>query len=118
MTKALDEAVARRPPHGSGTTDSAPNRAISKTAVGSASSAATPVGLTPNSGTGAYFTFVSTGDAHIRFGAANVAAATTSDYLLRAGTPDEWWCESNEDAYFTILRDTADGSLYWYRSGG
>lgn len=117
MTKALDEAVARRPPHGSGTSDSAPSRAVSKVAVGSASSAATPIGLATN-GTGAYFTFVSSGDAHIRFGGANVAAATANDYLLRAGIADEFWCEANEDGYFTVLRDTADGSLYWYRSGG
>lgn len=117
MTKALNEAVARRPPHGSGTTTSNPNRAVTKTAVGSASTAAVPVGLTAP-GTGAYFTFISSGDAHIRFGPAAVAAATVSDALLRAGQAEEFWCEYNEDSHFTCIRDTADGSLYWWRSGG
>lgn len=115
MTKALSEAVARRPPHGSGTTTSNPNRAVTKTAIATASTAAVPLGLSPN-GSGAYFTFVAIGDTHIRFGPAAVAAATASDYMMRAGSIEEWWCESNEDSHFTAIRDSADGSLYWWRS--
>jgi len=117
MTKAFSEAVARRPPHGSGTATSSPNRAVTKTASASASTAATSLGLEVN-GSGAYFTFAATQDAHIRFGRASVAAATSSDYLLRAGVAEEWWCEGNEDTHFTAIRDATDGSIYWYRSGG
>lgn len=117
MTKALSEAVARRPPHGAGTSTSNPNRACGKVAISAASSAATPIGLSPN-GSGAYFTFVASSDTHVRFGPSTVAAATANDYLMRAGVAEEFWCESNEDTHLTALRDTADGGLYWYRSGG
>lgn len=117
MTKALTEAIARRPPHGSGTTTSDPNRAVTKTSVTSASTAAIATGASAN-GTGIYITLVCSQDAHIRFGPAAVGAATTSDYLLRSGIAEEFWCEGNEDTHFRVIRDAVDGSLYHWRSGG
>jgi hypothetical protein len=117
MTKALSEAVARRPPHGASTTTSSPNRAVTKTATTNTTTAAVSLGLSAN-GSGAYFTFAASQDAHIRFGPSTVAACTTGDYLLRAGVAEEFWCESNEDTHFTAIRDAADGSIYWWRSGG
>lgn len=111
-SRAFDEAVARRPPHGNGVTGDA--RACGRVAITSTTLAATALGF---GGSGAYYTFVSSADSHIRFGRSNVAAATTSDYLMRAGQPEEFWCEASEDSHFTAIRDTADGALYYYRSG-
>jgi hypothetical protein len=114
MTKALAEAIARRPPRGNATSDVGANNTV---ATAAASTAAQSLGqVSPGNGSGFYVTMVCTQDAHIRFGISTVAAATASDYLLRAGIGEEFWCESSDDTHFRVIRDTADGTLHWYRS--
>lgn len=112
MTKALAEAISRRPPRGNATGDVGANNTVAVTA---ASSTWTSLGLVQN-GSGFWVTLVCSQDAFIRFGASNIGAATTSDWLLRAGVAEEYWCESNDDAGFRAIRSTTDGTLYWYRS--
>jgi len=89
--------------------------ANNRVAVGAASSVAQALGQSAN-GSGFFVTMVCTADAHVRFGLSNVAAATTNDYLLRAGQAEEFWCESSDDTHFTVVQDSAGGALYWYRS--
>lgn len=112
MTKAFSEAIARRPPRGQGTGEDGANNTV---AVTSASTAAQSLGQVQN-GSGFWVTMVCTQDAHVRFGISTVGASTTSDYLLRAGVAEEFWCESNLDTHFRVIRDTADGTLHWFRS--
>jgi hypothetical protein len=114
MTKALTEAVARRPPRGNASGDVGANNTV---AITSASVAAQSLGqASPANGSGFYVTMVCSQDAHVRFGTSAVAAATTSDWLLRAGVAEEFWCESNDDTHFRAIRDAVDGTLYWFRS--
>lgn len=112
MTKAFSEALARRPPRGTGVTDLG---AANRVAVGAASSPVQALGQSPN-GSGFFVTMVCTADAHVRFGLVGVLPAVSSDYLLRAGQAEEFWCESSEDTHFTVIQDAAVGLLYWYRS--
>lgn len=104
MTKAFSEAVARRPPRGNGTGEMGEAFA--------AAGGATPVPLPmPVNGSGAWWTFKPAANGNIRFGRANVAAATASDYPLAAGIPEEWWCEAGEDSHFC-----SSGAVIFYRS--
>jgi hypothetical protein len=107
LTKAFAEAVARRPPRGIGP------GAARRLAVSGTSTPALPLGFGDNS---FFITIVSTQDAHIRFGASDVAAATATDWPLRAGQAEEFWCEANEDTHFTVIQDAVGGFVYWYRS--
>lgn len=114
MTKAFSEAIARRPPRGANAAQV--DGGAQTLAVTSASSASTTLNQVAN-GSGYWVTMVCTQDCHIRFGVTgSVGNATTSDYLMRAGVAEEWWVESNLDQAFTVIRDTSDGTLYWYRS--
>lgn len=115
MTKALAEAVARRPPRGNATGDVGANNTV---ATSAASSAAQSLGqVSPGNGSGFYVTMVCSQDAHIRFGLITVGPATASDYLMRAGVAEQWFIVNPEDVAFRIIRDTADGTLYYWRSG-
>ncbi len=51
-------------------------------------------------------------DAHIRFGPSTVTAAVTTDWPLWARVPQIFDIKS-ANHYFTAIRDSADGSLYW-----
>jgi hypothetical protein len=113
MTKALAEAIARRPPRGNGTGEAGANFSLAVTVASSSAQTIPQV----KGGSGAFFTFVCSEDCCIRFGGANISSATAFDYLMRAGQSEEWWCEANEDLFFCVIRAGAtDGSLDWYRS--
>lgn len=116
MATSFNEAAGRTCPHGNGSGEMGQCYA---TPVTAASSAAVALVQPTGNGSGFYCTFISTVDAHIRFGYVSVGAATQSDYLLRANIPDEWYCEKSSETHFRLLRDTAataDGVLYHYRS--
>lgn len=112
MTKALAEAISRRPPRANASGEVGANNTVAVTAV---SSAFTSLGLVQN-GSGFWVTLVCSQDAFIRFGGSSIGLATTSDWFLRAGVAEEYWCESNEDTGFRVIRSTTDSTLYWYRS--
>ena len=64
-----------------------------------------------------WFSFVADQDVHIVFGDANVAAATTSRRRLFAGQEYQWECTPSRETHFRVIRNSADGTLYWGRSG-
>lgn len=110
--KGFPEAIMRRPPRANGSGEVGACSTVNTT---SGSTSAQALNM-PLNGSGAWFTFVCSQDAHIRFGLSTVGNAGLTDWLLRAGVAEEFWCESNIDTHFKATRDTADGTLYWYRS--
>lgn len=114
MSPGQSQAVAKRPPHGAGTTHPLRTVSLSFTAVSSAATSAVPDGF---DNTGCWVTFSSSTDCFIRFGRqTDVGSATSSDFGMTAGTQYDWWIAQNEDAYFTVIRSTADGVLKRNRS--
>lgn len=84
--------------------------------VTSSSSSATALSIT--NGQPQYVSFISSTDCHIKFGGSTVSAAAT-DYLLKAGVEKTFLIPGtryNAITHFAVIRDTADGTIYWYQS--
>lgn len=95
--------------------------APTKTATGAASSAAIPVypGATDVGGfwlTVVFENAVATEVAHIRFGQSNVGPATVNDWPLFVGAREEFWIQTAEDGFYTVLGTAAAGAVYSFRS--
>jgi hypothetical protein len=84
----------------------------------SSSTAATLTGASSECGdaNGAWYTFVCSQACHIIFGDANVAVSTTSQMLYPPNVPIDIWLSVKLETHLRVIRDTADGSLYWYKS--
>src|SRR6201991_4697966 len=102
-------AIAKRPPHALG---SGYATQVEKTAFTAVSATAIPVATLGVPMAGCWFSFVSSADCFIIFGRADVPAATAANgYPLLAGVEYNWWINDTEDAFFSVIRSTADGSL-------
>lgn len=113
MSEGQPQAITKRPPHGSGTSE--PNRAVSVTVTATSTAAISCVPDGYEWG-GAWVTFVPEVDVYIRFGDINVLAATASDVKLTAGNAEPFWICRPEDAYFRMIRVASDGPVKRYRS--
>lgn len=117
MAVGLTEAILRRPPRGAASAQDGQNHVT--TVVAASTTALVLPTLAPTSG-GCWVTFVSTSDCFIRFGytagTTPVGSATTSDYFMAAGVEEEFWISFPDDASFSVIRSTADGNLYRFRS--
>lgn len=68
-------------------------------------------------GTGKYIVyFIPTQNCYIKFGTSGVAAATSSDWPLVANQMVRFVI-SNDSNYFTVIRNSADGTLDWFVVG-
>ncbi|MBN1237426.1 MAG: hypothetical protein JXB36_02940 [Gammaproteobacteria bacterium] len=117
--QGLQQAIMRRPPRGNGTGERGENFTTPIVAASTTNVAVLPTGA-PTSG-GCWVTFKATVDCFIRWGRAaspTVAAATTSDYPLTADQEEEFWITFPDDANFSVIRETADGTLNRFRSDG
>ena len=61
-------------------------------------------------------TFLPTQNCFIKFGNASVAAATSSDWPLVANVSVDFEV-SDDSSYFTVIRNSADGTLDWFVRG-
>jgi len=109
-------AIAKRPPHASGSTETdgsadpiAIEPTVAVTAVSTAAalvlSGGIPIG-------GCWVTFVADTDCFIHFGPSSSlpAASSTVSWPLAAGVEKDYWC-NEKDQYFRVIRKTADGIL-------
>lgn len=115
MSAGQAEAIKKTPPAGNGSGDvgacmTTPVVVGSTTGVAVNSVTALPPFLA-----GQWYTFIVTANAHIRFDDAAVGAAIATDYLMVANVEYDWFID-NSSAFFSIIRDTADGVLYRYQS--
>jgi hypothetical protein len=104
----------RRPPRAAASGEQGENF-TSPIVVGSTTNVAVLPTNPPTSG-GCWVTFKATSDCFIRFGRLGVGAATSSDYLLTANQEEEFWITFPDDANFSVIRATADGTLHRFRS--
>jgi hypothetical protein len=113
---AQGAAIAKRPPHAA---DSGHRMAVYKTNTVAASTAATLV-LPDSDGVpfgGCWVSFVASADCYIIFGRSDLPAATAANgYPMLANQEFNWWINDTDDAYFRVIRSTADGVLTRYRS--
>lgn len=115
------EAINKAPPHAVGAieADGTPDilAAEAKVAVGVASTAAALVLSGGIPMTGCWVTFSCDADAYIHFGPTSSlsAASSTISTPMTAGFEYEWRI-NDKDAYFRIIRKTADGVLSRRRS--
>lgn len=87
---------------------------VTATAFTAASSSAVQI---HSGGKGKYIVyFTPTQDCHIKFGTSTVGAATTSDWPLYAKKLARLVI-SDDSNYFTVIRDSADGTLDWFVVG-
>src|ERR1043165_7899000 len=112
-------AIAFRPQHANGALDGEipdPLRMMDNVAVTAASTAAIltlPDGIPIG---GCWVTFSTDTDCFIHFGPnASIAAASTSSEFFPANTKVNWWI-NDKDAYFRVIRKTADGVIQRRRS--
>jgi hypothetical protein len=84
----------------------------------SSSTAAVATGASSECGDadGGWYTFIPTEDCHILWGKSDVAAATTSQMFYPAGVEFSKWLSAKEDSHLRVIRNSADGSLYWHKS--
>jgi hypothetical protein len=109
------EAILIRPPAGVATANNP--RAITNISFTNTSTTAQAL---PSSGLnihGCWVAFKSNQDCRLRVEDANVGAATSSDYLLKANDEKSWWCSSVSETHVRVIRDSADGVLQVYRNG-
>jgi hypothetical protein len=106
MSRALQEAIEVMPPLAA--TDAGASKAQKVALTGASSTAEQTL-------TGGYFTFYSTTDCHIAFyKVTGGGAATTNDWFIPAGQERQYFVEDYK--FFKAIRDTADGTLWFYRS--
>lgn len=113
-------AVAKRPPHANtalndGTADLLRVQdAVAVTAVSTAATATLAEGIPI---AGCWVSFTVDADAYIVFGPDNTlpAASAASGWPMATGVEYNWWA-SEKDAFFRVIRKTADGNLKRYRS--
>lgn len=87
---------------------------VTATAFTSSSTAAVQI---HSGGTGKYIVcFLPTQNCFIKFGTSAVTAATSSDWPLIANQPVRLVI-SGDTNYFTVIRNSADGTLDWYVVG-
>lgn len=115
------EALDFIPPAGAGT--ALPNAAQNVSLLTGVSSVAQATGSASGVigvyGTWVTFIWISATAAdtvRIRFGDANVGAATTSDLLIPPNTYVSWWCSPGMSHFRAILTGTGPGAFQWYRS--
>lgn len=104
--RGLQEAVVVTPPFA----------AAASTEAGKANSVAiTSASTAEQTLTGGYVTFYPTTDLHIAFyRVTGGAAALVTDWFLPAGQERQYFVDGS--LFFKAIRDTADGTLWWYRS--
>lgn len=104
-------AILRMPPAPAASSDV---YKATRTAVGAgASTAAIAIGA-PSSG--AYYSFKARGgDISVVFGPDSVSAATANDFVIIAGTSEDWWIGPG---VFMRAFGIAAGDLHWARNGG
>lgn len=101
------------PPHANGASHAqASGTPVAYTAV---SSAAQAIG---NTAQNEYIIICATTDCHIRFGKGDPGAATANDMIVPAKQFVRFDLRKDQEDNFRVIRDSADGTLYWYRASG
>jgi hypothetical protein len=108
--RALTEAISRTTPCGAGTGLVGAAQSLAFTGTSSAETA-----VDASIQMGAWVTFTADQDCFIRFGPTGLAAAAAGDFPLFQGTQQEWWVETDRNA-FRVIQKTTAGTLSWYRS--
>lgn len=112
-------AIAKRPPHAAGSGSPMQIYNTDFTAVSTAATEVLPV-VAGQGGVpmlGCWVTFSCTADCYIHFGRADLpAASSTNARKFVAGIDYDFWINDTEDAYFRVIRVSADGVLTRNRS--